>query len=418
MVPAIGGLNVITNRQLHGIPEFQLPPSPAIPQIVQPTMPSYVKTYELDPENLRPTVIEDLTAVETAWWLDDVIQPDRLSVQDAHGNGNSHDPEHVDVLEVLRTTTLAVRSVRNYLLSLPDDSSTTPVQPRGQFRPNSLSSTPLPKRQVSQPDSAKDPLSRIRRSALEVLGALRSIEERSRLPLSDDAYDAQSDHGEQASVSGASNSGSGSGSGSGGSHSRATSPDYLEGDSEMPVSISYIHVGGKHMPVPVWEDEEDFDLNHLSEEDREKGERWDERLVLGGGWLYRQDVKRDDILKEREVVSRYVDAVDDTLFGGRRDMKRGWVREREREKAERDRKVKGRRVSAGDAEQFDRRRSARRVVSSGMLNAMKGMVLTEEPEEGANISDAESIDDEELPEWAKRSTFGNDYLGGLYRASV
>ena len=162
----------------------------------------------------------------------------------------------------------------------------------------------------------------------------------------------------------------------------------------------------------MWEDDDDFDLNHATDGEREKRERWDERLVLGGGWLYKQDVTREALAKERDVVARYLDAVDEVLFGGRKDGKRGW--EREREKAEKERRGKGRRVSAGDAELVEAKRSNRRVVSAGMFDAMRGMVLTEEPEEGEGLSEAESVDDEELPDWAKRNLFVDDDLGKLF----
>ncbi|KIP07844.1 hypothetical protein PHLGIDRAFT_70384 [Phlebiopsis gigantea 11061_1 CR5-6] len=399
MVPAIGGLIGKTGRPWPaGVPEFQLPPSPVVPQIIHPITSPYVKTYEIDPENLRPSVIEDLGAVEQAWWLSGVEQADLLSVPDAQGGKGT---THVDVLDVLRTTTHAVRSVRNYLLSLPDDGP-TPVKPQFQFRTSVLSAPPPPRRQASQPDSASDPLSRIRRSALEVLTVLRSVEEASRLPLSDDAYDAQSDHGDHTEAHSV----------SGSTVSRATSPDFLGDDVETPVSISYVHVGGRHGPVPVWEDEDDFDLNQATDPEQEKRERWDERLVLGGGWLYKQDVTRQALATERGVVARYLDAVDDVLFGGRKEGKRGW--EREREKAERERRSKGRRVSAGDAELVQTKRSNRRVVSAGMFDAMRGMALTEEPEEGEMISEAESVDDEELPDWARRNLFVDDNLGRLH----
>ncbi|KAI0804662.1 hypothetical protein BC629DRAFT_1488770 [Irpex lacteus] len=398
MVPALGGLDTKgTKSLLNGAKDFQLPPSPVVPQIVHPTFSPYVKTYEIDPENLRPSVIEDISAVEQIWWLGSGAPPqDLLSVIDARGK--TQDPEHVDVLDVLRTTTHAVRSVRNYLLTLPDDSA-TPVQP--QFRSKvTPSRQPIPRRQASQPDLATDPLTRIRRSALEVLGVLRRMEESSRLPLSDEAYDAQSDHGEQASVSG---------SGSGGLHSRANSP--AMSDVEGSVSISYVQVGGRHVSVPVWEDEDDYDMNQPPGEE-EKRDRWEERLVLGGGWLYRQDVRRSDLEKERETIARYLDAVDDVLFGGRKDGRRGWVRERE--KAERDRRGKGRRVSASAAEISQVKRSNRRVVSTGMLDAMKAMVVseeTEEPEELGSISEADSVEDDDLPEWAKRVSFEGDPYG-------
>lgn len=400
MVPAIGGADSKTTKPpSNGVPEFQLPPSPVIPQIVQPTFSPYVKTYEIDPENLRPSVIEDVSAVEHVWWLGSTPPQSLLSVDDARGK--PYDPEHVDVLDMLRTTTHAVRSVRNYLLTLPDDSA-TPVQP--QFRSSvTPSRQPIPRRQASQPDLATDPLTRIRRSALEVLGVLRVVEESSRLPLSDEAYDAQSDHGEQTSVSG-------SGSGSGGALSRANSPAMSDGDPA--VSISYVQVSGKNISVPVWEDEDDFDLNQPAEDSGDKRDRWDERLVLGGGWLYRQDVRRSDLEREREAVARYLNAVDEVLFGGRKDGKRGWIRERE--KAERDRRGKGRRVSASAAEISQVKRSNRRVVSTGMLDAMKAMVVSEETEEPGDlnaISEAESVEDDDLPEWAKRSSYEDDPYG-------
>ncbi|KAI0338691.1 hypothetical protein BDW22DRAFT_1415373 [Trametopsis cervina] len=403
MVPAIGGAGAtgtLAKLQAASL-KFELPPSPIVPQIVQPSFSPHVKTYEVDPENLRPPLIDDLAAVESAWWLGETSQHGLLSVD---ARGKSTDPDAIDVLDVLRTTTHAVRSVRNYLLSLPDD-STTPVQKN--FRSSlPLSRTLVPRRQASQPDLASDPLTRIRRSALEVLGVLRAVEESSRLPLSDDAYDAQSDHGEHASVSGA----SASGSGSGGNHSRATSPSLS--DMDPTVSISYVRVSGKNISVPVWEDEEDFDLNQMSEE--EKRDRWEERLVLGGGWLYRQDIHRADLEKEREVIAKYLNAVDEVLFGGRKGGKRGW--EQEREKAAKDRRGKNRRASAGDAQLVPSKRNDRRIVSTGMMDAMKAMVLTEETEEPDDLaaSEAESLEDDDFPAWAKRTAFEENPYGRLH----
>lgn len=414
MVPAIGGLNANTSKKWPDGVEFQLPPSPVVPQMMQSTTSPYVKTYEIDPESLRPSVIEDLTLVEHAWWLDGVQQPNMLSAQDALKDGAGSN-EHVDVLDVLRTTTHAVRSVRNYILSLPDDGP-TPVKRDFYFRPPNMtmSGAPLPRRQASQPDSAADPLSLVRRSALDVLTVLRSVEEAARLPLTDEAYDAQSEHDESVSVSGASHAGSGSGSGAGAgeSASRAASPDFLVDAAEPPVSISYVHVPHRPGPVPVWEDDDDIDLNAMTEE--EKRERWDERLVLGGGWLYRQDVTRDELAKERDVIARYLDAVDEVLFGGRKDGKRGWQREKEKEERKEKERVRSRRTSAGDAELAGKKRDNRRIVSTGILDSFKGMVLTEEPEDAENLSETESVDDEDLPDWAKRVTFADDNIGRLY----
>ena len=128
----------------------------------------------------------------------------------------------------------AVRSVRNYLVSLPDDSSVP--QNRPHFRPNTLSSAPLPKRQVSQPNSPHDPLTRIRGRALEVLTVLRELEERARLPLDHDAYDAQSDHG---SSSNDTNVGPASRGASPSSH--LDESEFVDGDTSVSVSGSWVN---------------------------------------------------------------------------------------------------------------------------------------------------------------------------------
>lgn len=411
MVPAIGGPSMLNIKPYSGRDrDLLLPPSPIVPQIVQPSFPPYVKTYETDPENLRPGVIEDLDTVAVGWELDGGYQTE-LQDTSLLGTG-TRSKDHLDVLDLLKRTTRAVRSVRNYLVSLPDDSTTPMLQT--YFRPQSLPSAPLPKRRVSQPDSSSEPLTRVRRGALEVLTVLRELEERARLPLEHDAYDAQSEHDSTPDNS---------------AHSRAASPSsHLEDpdagadfvvDAENSVSISFIEVSGRQKAIRVWEDEAP-DSGNLSEEEREKRERWDERLVVGGGWLYRQDMQLTDLEPEREVVGRYLDAVDDVLFGGVQNGKRGWQRERERvlekERAER---ARGRRVSAGDApREGGSKRSGRRVVSTGMLEAMRDMVVTEEPEEMETAAEEDSVDDEDLPSWAKRSTFEDDPLGRLHAILV
>ena len=374
--------------------------------------PPYVKTIETDPENLRPGVIDDLISVASGWDLGPQQQrtaqdPNLLGVRDKHQGRPS---SSTDVLDLLKKTTRAVRSVRNYLVSLPDDHSVP--QNRAHFRPNTLSSSPLPKRQVSQPNSPHDPLTRIRGRALEVLAVLRELEERARLPLDHDAYDAQSDHG-----SSTSNSNTGPLSRGASPSSHLEDPEFLDGDGDTSVSVSFIDVGGRTRQVAVWDDESDDFNTSLTEEDREKRERWDERLVLGGGWLYKQDMKMKDLEREREVVGRYLDAVDEVLFGGMKEGKRGWEREKERvvrkEKLDREARSKGRRASAGDAISHGESsgRANRRVVSTGMLDAMRNMVVTKEPEEMESIDEEQEVDDDELPPWAKRATFPDDDYG-------
>jgi len=256
---------------------------------------------------------------------------------------------------------------------------------------------------------------------LEVLAALREVEERYRLPLSDDAYDALSEGA--------------------GAAARAMSPDLglshhheldarhhdHDGDLSITYSLVQIQVGDRLEEVPVWEDEEsDSDV-----EEEKKRELWDERLVLGSGWLYRQDVRMEELAREREVVKGYLDVVDKVMFGVRegqereeerpvRGMERGWERERRRVMRPRS---KGRRVSTGDGEGRIMAVAAdsRRRVSTGAVELLRGMSLTEEPEEmEAGIPEGDEdeddiVDDEDLPGWAKRMNFvGNDL--GMFSA--
>lgn len=380
--------------------DFELPPSPAVPEIRQPTFPPYVKTYQTDPEAFLPGVVEDLSAITHAW--------DIHNTHDSSPVPNRPTPTSrmIDVLDILKTTTHAVRSVRNYVIALPDESAGTI---RSQYRSKVAASAPVPKRILAQSKSQLDPLSLIRKSALEVLAALRELEERSRVPLSDEAYDAQSDRGSSQEQH---------------PHSRGTSPAAMSDDEsdiipriDPDVSISFVRVQGRDESVPVWEDENDLDTRGFSEEEREKREHWDDRLILGGGWLYKQDVKLVDLRKEQDVVRRYVDLVDDALFGGTKDGKRGWEREGEKSaKRAREGRGQNRRVSTGDvfAYRFPQEtpRSGRRVVSSsGILNSMHSMSLLEEPEDIETLSEAGSVDEDGLPDWAKPSLFADDPVG-------
>ncbi|KAG1764427.1 hypothetical protein EDD22DRAFT_776007 [Suillus occidentalis] len=409
LVPALGGISAAKSAKasLGSLLEFELPPSPTIPQIQQPAFPPFVKTYETDPEVFLPGVVEDLMAVADAWGLSSSKNdsprrdPELLS---PHASNILRD--HLDILNLLKITTRAIRSVRNYVITLPDDSAGTL---RSQYRNKVAASPPHPKRSTSHQKAQADPLSLIRKSALEVLAVLRELEERSRVPLSDEAYDVQSDHGSVPDHGGA-------------SPSRVASPAALsdashDHDRDLPIdpdmSISFVHVEGRHESVPVWED--DYYDSILGEEEGEKRDHWDDRLVLGGGWLYRQDMTLADVAKEEGVVRRYVDVVDDVLFGEVKEGKRGWEREHERvAKKEREGRAKSRRVSAGDADPFrspSSPPSSRRVVSSGLLDSMQKLTMMEENEEMAALSEEESVDEEDLPEWAMRGFFAEHPLG-------
>ncbi|KAF8346258.1 hypothetical protein F5887DRAFT_960983 [Amanita rubescens] len=430
-------------------------------------LPNQPKTYETDPDSLLPGVVDDLNAVTRAWNLDnDDLPPHSAYTQQSFPSENRpivtiSDPSSstpVDVLELLKTTTRAIRSTRNYLVSLPDDSVLSPVHSRAHLRPmvlgpggtpskqnrhntlsgheahtssSSSSAKPPPDKapdllrrerdqvtQKHQKKGAGEPSTLVRKSALEVLAALREVEERYRLPLSDDAYDALSD-------------------GAGAAAARAMSPDLglnhhheldarhhdHDGDLSITYSLVQIQVGDRLEEVPVWENEEsDSDV-----EEEKKRELWDERLVLGSGWLYRQDVRMEELAREREVVKGYLDVVDKVIFGVQegqereeerpvRGMERGWERERRRVMRPRS---KGRRVSTGDGAGRIMAAAAdnRRRVSTSAVELLRGMSLTEEPEEmEAGIPEGEededdSVDDEDLPGWAKRTKFVGDNLG-------
>ncbi|KAJ3570858.1 hypothetical protein NP233_g4137 [Leucocoprinus birnbaumii] len=407
LVPAIGGKGHIPSAPSAGsLTEFHLPPSPQVPSPRHSTGP-HVKSYDIDPDSLLPGVCEDLSSVARAWSLEDAT----------HTSPPPSRP--IDVLDVLKATTRAIRSVRNYLLSLPDESAGTI---RANFRAALLGPG---KPNTSQKDTP-DPLTRIRRSALGVLAMLRIVEEKCRLPLSDDAYDAQSDGGGSR----------------GDSHSRFTSPsqpatelppeetrgdtpEVLKAESDGAFTYSLVQVNGRFQQVPVWEEEEDV-FQVVEEEQKEKKERWDERLVLAGGWLYKQDIQLSDLEKERDIVSGYLDIVDEVIFEAEPGAERGWERVRQKYQTRQNlpSRSKARRVSAGDGEGkglgnfLGVEEGGKRRVSTGMVTMLSSMSLSEEPDGMTHIEEGdepeETIDDESLPEWARRSSFVDDDLGRVH----
>ncbi|EIN04477.1 hypothetical protein PUNSTDRAFT_128318 [Punctularia strigosozonata HHB-11173 SS5] len=415
LVPALGGIVSGINTGL-ALPTshsgLALPPTPVVPTIVPPPFEHHVRSVETDPETLKPGVIDDLASIAHTWGLSSTAPTTSSS---APGS-----PAHFDVLAALKLTTQGIRAVRNYVLALPSD---TVVALRDEFRSRVTASAPALKRQTSRDTAERDPLALVRRAALDLLAVLRELEEKARLPLSDDAYDASSDHEPSSS--------------SQGGHSRVASPashsieieppEFTGSEYDPELSFSLVKVKGRHEHVPVWE-EETYEINStLSPEEREKREGWEERLVLGGGWLYKQDVALEQLGREKDAVRKYLDDVDDVLFGGSRDGSRGWERERKKIEKEREARRASRRASAGDGDGFGfpkQKRQAsvgRRVVSTGMLDAMREMTVSEEPEEidqGSDglhslVEEEEIVEDEDLPDWAKRSTFGDDPMSRL-----
>ncbi|KZS95236.1 hypothetical protein SISNIDRAFT_452590 [Sistotremastrum niveocremeum HHB9708] len=398
--PALGSFD--SHKQTtddHSIleePDFIFPETPAPPSIHAPSFPPFVKTYEVDPDQLRPAMIDDLDVVARTWRL----PPSPPSVPSSSSapsdflspvrNHRSPTKDYFDILTALKVTTRAIRSVRNYLISLPDDES-GPVHraPQREFQPHTLKPK-IPTRSVSNPDhnpsSSSTPLARIRRSALDLLAVLRSLEESARLPLSDDAYDAQSDHGSESTRSQ-------------NSAERVSSPMSMSDEdieSNVSFAFSVVKVSGRHAPVPVWTEEQD---EFAQEEEEEKKDDWDERLVLGSGWLYRNDMTLEELEVEKEAVGKYLDTVDEVLFSGpREDGSRGWEavkRELVKEKV--------RRGSGGDGEGTSTPPRGR--------SASARLEFTEEPSSLQEVlEEEEEIEDVDLPIWAKRSSFSDEPL--------
>ncbi|KAF8823151.1 hypothetical protein HHX47_DHR12000003 [Lentinula edodes] len=440
LVPAIGSsIHSPGTSSITSISDLLLPPTPVVANS-QPDslLTPHVKSTEIDPETLLPGVVGDLTAVSRAWCID-------LDASDIHDNP-------IDVLDVLQTTTRAIRSTRNYLLSQPDESTGSSGTTSEHFRSNRLG--PRESGQSSRGDRSTsqhepDPLTLIRRSALEVLAVLRELEEKTRLPLSDDAYDAQSDGG-------GSKAGAGGASSSREEEELATEAAVHEVDKDTSVAFSLVQVNGRYETVPVWEDLDADSFSVDEDATKEKKDRWDERLVLGSGWLYQQDITLSQLPNERKLVGEYLDLVDEVLFQGTKNARgeqRGWERERRRMRDKgrsRSRNSAKRRVSAGDVESRTISRAGtgiglaetktssgsgeRRRVSTGMLPELLDRVnLTDEPQQMEGISEeAENeetrievddnaeddveeeensvLEDDALPEWAQRLAFVNSDL--------
>ncbi|CAE7057597.1 unnamed protein product [Rhizoctonia solani] len=443
LVPAIGGRHVRAASSVTSIPE--LPPSPMVPTTTR--LPFVLpRIHHVDPAQLKPGVTRDLKAVEQAW----KITP-----------GDSQSPDKFNVLDTLRTTTHAIRSVRDYVVALPDDHPThtgkglvyrssafsapgtkkdpvvqmnlgvqslasvlsasipnspgrspsggsqrvvsptpgsvpgSPARPRPSLPPASTISTqPFPSR-------PEEPIALIRRAALDVLVALRSLEEKSRVQAEHDAglvaHDAHS------------------------ASSRSNTPAFLsasgdEGDKDSSAPSSQLQSQPQTLPrlssptgatetvlvhgrgaVQVWSDSDQEDF---FAEEPEKKEVWDERLVLGGGWLYR-DLDSSDTHDARSAVERYLDIVDAVIFRGKGVGQRGW--DRERRKGRKSELASGSETPATSSVMSD---SEDDVPSEAMRYLTVEMEkLIEEDEEG------EDDDEEEgLPEWATVEPFGSDLI--------
>jgi hypothetical protein len=341
--------------------------------------------------------VKDLEAISDVWALGTSVQraePTLMADSSLAAHVESPTPaaravmlSPLDILAVLKSTTTAVRSVRNYLVVLPEDGDYTPPPPDAFLSP-SLSPrnrpVPLPRQ------SSDTTLNLIRQIALEVLGVLRDIEEKYRLPMTEETSDVLSDHG------------------SGSARSRVPSPGSDDSESGTSFAFSVIKPKGIDKEVLVYSDEED-DIN--KEEPEEKRETWDEKLVLGGGWLYRQNVTLLDLEKEREIVAHYLDTVDKLIFGGETPLhQRGWAFALQRLRARQRRSINAEKLSPGEIRAGHVR--GNRVISNSLFDAMNAMVVSEESESQSPSPVSQGFWDEgHLPDWAKVTCFVDDLLG-------
>ncbi|KAG8928602.1 hypothetical protein FRC02_006684 [Tulasnella sp. 418] len=485
LVPALGP-SVIPTLSVSSTPSlvFELP-SPPLPPSPRPPFEEVERVPEAHPDILKPGVISDLEETERVWGLTQTRHD--MATEEKQGpalltvaNIRKSSKDQFDVLSALQITTRAIRSVRNYLVALPDDETRLSVHNRHNDLTSSLrrhsQSRDRGKRTSDKSNKAartEHPLTRIRKSALEVLETLRAIEETNRIPLSDEAYDnlsvgsAQGDmpltmSDELAAASrsdtpygGSSSAGRGGGSLFSGDEDDESTTSFAASQSPM-VRHTVVPVNGTPKVIKVWSDDDDDDTFPVDEE-KEKQPAWDQRMALNGGWLYTQ-VQLSSLEEPRAIIGKYLDIVDEILFGGPAvssppsretselglqsvsspisSTQRGWERVRATlPTPSKIRRASGR-ASIGtqsptrsDPLSLSPKSTMKRVESSGLLSALKDMkvspVLSDEPEE---IKDdelgevpevdeedlVEEIQDDELPQWARRDTFQDDLIGRLH----
>ncbi|KAN0061501.1 hypothetical protein ACQY0O_006348 [Thecaphora frezii] len=258
------------------------------------------------------------------------------SADGADGADEAPEASPIDLLELINATTKTVRSVRNYLLALPPASlsgkrlskASAGALPKDRFKrqssfsslPRTASLSPLPlekaygslSRRVSsshdtspgsqrtmpsawQPPSAttaspasiadfdpgeEDPLTLVRKSALEVLSTLRELEEKYRLPPGHPEYDKTENEETEAMPEDAAGLGVSLG---------------QPRNARTPSSPAVRSLATLSNPSTA-----DLSFN----DGPDKG---------GEGYLYRSDLKLADLGKERGIMSGYLTTVDRVL---------------------------------------------------------------------------------------------------------
>ncbi|KAH9173780.1 hypothetical protein EDB89DRAFT_2242130 [Lactarius sanguifluus] len=343
LVPAIGSLSALikANPLLSGLPELDFPPPTALLAPSFPPFTPYVKTFEVGPENLRPGATQDLSSIcrsPNKFGGDTVT-----TTRDPSVNGHAAPSSSFDALRAFK--------------------------PRQGFRPTSLSTNEPQKRRGFSGTDRTDSLARIWHAARNVLTLLRELEESARDPLSDDAYDAGSDHILQG---------------------RVASPTEL---SDVPTDASFSSGRGGGL-VRCRRGDRALDAG---------AERWEERLVFGSDRLYKQDIE-----KQRGIIAGRLDTNEE--------------RSAQKEKSESESRGKDRRSSVPlldldqvvpNTEMAASGRSTRRVHARSRYRA-RGTANTHgrrrNEDEGDSDDETSGMDDDDLPRWARWSAFPDDPL--------
>lgn len=293
-----------------------LPPSPLLPPTVARPPYPIVENVKIDLEKLRADTVDALSTVEKIWDLE--LASDAGQIVSEEQTATSP----VDVLELLKASVDAIRSVRAYSMALPSSmlpSSSSSSKPTlrvpstlGRARQSlSTPSRPAP-RSVSSSGSVtsnfgsttaiaeEDPLAEVRKAALEVLTGLRALEERSR--VEDVASTLPSRDGQ--AVGGE-----------------------LDVESAAPAQdlAGHSRDDQQHPRITLQsednEDEEDLSFFFPTESEDQTGvpkDSWYDRLNDADreGWLYRTDMTIGiDLLEERRLVQAWLRAVDRRIVG-------------------------------------------------------------------------------------------------------
>ncbi|SPO22636.1 uncharacterized protein UTRI_01314 [Ustilago trichophora] len=220
---------------------LELPPSPKAGSYTRPKFLDVARPLEADTQALRALLVSDLQRLSKTWDLSEWIgqEPEVARIRKVLSDSGPQlasssaamEPGPVDLFVIINVTTRAIRSVRSYVLALPQRSkipTTSPNEPNGRDRykrqssfsgvsrpgqigvpvptrtneilhhdlstdgtPRRDSMLPAPSpslrsgRRLSSTQSMEDAehLSILRKAALEMLSALKDLEERNRVEM-------------------------------------------------------------------------------------------------------------------------------------------------------------------------------------------------------------------------------------------